>query len=84
MCLDSLAAAQPGAPPFLRIPKEKLLADIQLQGAISDFHPIKDAIRAADCDALAVRPNLDDAYGDGNNYEVRLKQAPEDGLISNT
>lgn len=40
------------------------------QGAISDFHPIKDAIKSSDLEALLVRANEEDIYGDGNNFEV--------------
>jgi hypothetical protein len=52
------------------VPKEKLLADVQFQGAISDFHPIREFIKAADYDPLLIRVNEDDLFGDGNNYEV--------------
>lgn len=66
--------APPGAPPppplFVRVPRGRILSDIQLQGAISDFHVIKDAVKAADCDPLLVRANPDDMYGDGGNFEV--------------
>ncbi|KAI8468458.1 MAG: inner dynein arm I1 intermediate chain [Monoraphidium minutum] len=68
------AAAVP-PPLFVQLPRERVLADIQLQGAISDFHPIRDAARAADCDPLLVRGNEDDAYGDGGNYEVACTRA---------
>lgn len=57
------------------IPREKLLADIQFQGAISDFHPIKDALKAADYEDIIIRLNEDDLYGDGNNFEVATTQA---------
>jgi hypothetical protein len=53
-----------------RVPKEKILADVQFQGAISDWHPIKPKVQAADYDPILVRLNDDDLYGDGNNYEV--------------
>jgi hypothetical protein len=46
----------------------------QFQGAISDFHPIKESIKAADYDPLLIRANEDDAYGDGNNFEVAVAQ----------
>ena len=52
------------------ISKEKLQKDMQFRGAISDFHPIKDKVLAADYDPLLLRSNSDDLYGDGNNYEV--------------
>jgi hypothetical protein len=47
---------------------------LQFQGAISDFHPIKESIKAADYDPLLIRLNEDDAYGDGNNFEVAVTQ----------
>ena len=64
--LSSKAGAQISA----AVPKEKILADIQFQGAISDFHPIKDSIKGADYDLIIIRLNEDDIYGDGNNYEA--------------
>ena len=57
-------------PQMKYVPKEKILKDIQFRGAISDFHPIKDKIQAADYDPLLFRSNVDDVYGDGNNFEV--------------
>lgn len=47
---------------------------VQFQGAISDFHPIKAAVQAADYDPLLIRLNEDDLYGDGNNFEVAVTQ----------
>lgn len=52
------------------ISKEKLIKDMQFRGAISDFHPIKEHIIYADYDPLLMRSNVDDLYGDGNNFEV--------------
>jgi hypothetical protein len=60
------------------VPREKLLADIQFQGAISDFHCIKDALKAADYDEVLLRVNDDDVFGDGNNFEVAVTQAAAD------
>jgi hypothetical protein len=57
------------------IPKEKLQGDIQFRGAISDFYAIKQKIADADYDPLLIRPNEDDVYGDGNNYEVSMQQS---------
>ncbi|KAF6260876.1 WD40-repeat-containing domain protein [Scenedesmus sp. NREL 46B-D3] len=57
------------------VPREKLLADIQFQGAISDFHCLKDALKAADYDDVLLRANDDDAFGDGNNFEVAVTKA---------
>lgn len=57
------------------VPREKLLADVQFQGAISDFHCIKDALKAADYEEIAIRVNEDDLFGDGNNFEVAVTQA---------
>lgn len=51
-----------------------MLCTTQFQGAISDFHPIKESIKAADYDQLLIRANEDDLYGDGNNYEVAATQ----------
>jgi hypothetical protein len=70
-----------GATPQLMapVPKEKLLADVQFQGAISDFHPIREFIKAADYDPLLIRVNEDDLYGDGNNYEVGAAAAAAAG-----
>jgi hypothetical protein len=55
--------------------RELLLADIQFQGAISDWHALKEHLKAADYDPLVIRANPDDAYGDGGNYEVALTAA---------
>ena len=52
------------------VSKEKLMKDMQFRGAISDFHPIKEHIVKADYDPLLLRSNVDDLYGDGNNFEV--------------
>jgi hypothetical protein len=60
------------------VPREKLLADIQFQGAISDFHCIKDALKAAEYDEVLLRVNDDDVFGDGNNFEVAVTQAAAD------
>lgn len=57
------------------VPRDKLLSDIQFQGAISDFHCIKDALKTSDCTDIVIRLNSDDIYGDGNNYEVATTQA---------
>jgi hypothetical protein len=57
------------------VAREKLLADVQFQGAISDFHCIKDALKAADYDEVLLRVNDDDIFGDGNNFEVAVTQA---------
>jgi hypothetical protein len=51
-----------------------LCCAVQFQGAISDFHPIREAIKAADYDPLLIRLNDDDLYGDGNNFEVATTQ----------
>ena len=52
------------------VSRDKLAHDIQFRGAISDFHPIKNAVLGADYDPLMLRSNPDDVYGDGNNFEV--------------
>lgn len=51
-----------------------MLCTTQFQGAISDFHPIKESIKAAEYDPLLIRANEDDLYGDGNNCEVAVTQ----------
>lgn len=82
MGLNTLATpAAEGGQQLGTVPKEKLLADIQFQGAISDWHPIKAKIVAADYDPLVVRLNEDDRYGDGNNFEVRVLALPVDASI---
>jgi hypothetical protein len=60
---------------MLAVPRDKILADIQFQGAISDFHPIKDALKAADYEELLLRINEEDVFGDGNNFEVAVTRA---------
>lgn len=63
-------------PPVLTcaVSKETILGDIQFRGAISDFHAFKAAIVDADCDPLLLRVNEADLYGDGNNFELAVKQ----------
>jgi hypothetical protein len=68
-------AAPAARPAFVPLSRERVLADVQLQGAISDFHVIRDAVRAADYDPLLVRSNEGDAYDDGGNFEVRRMRA---------
>jgi hypothetical protein len=69
---DAAPPPPPPPPPFAPLDRARALADVQLQGAISDFHPIRDALRAPGAlDALLVRRNEEDAYGDGGNYEAR-------------
>ncbi|WIA14707.1 hypothetical protein OEZ85_003200 [Tetradesmus obliquus] len=60
------------------VPREKLLADVQFQGAISDFHCIKYALKSADYDEVLLRVNDDDIFGDGNNFEVAVTKAAAD------
>lgn len=67
---EALAAQSGAAIPMTYISKEKLTKDMQFRGAISDFHPIKEHILNADYDPLLLRSNVDDLYGDGNNFEV--------------
>ena len=67
---EALAAQSGPAIPMTYISKEKLTKDMQFRGAISDFHPIKEHILNADYDPLLLRSNVDDLYGDGNNFEV--------------
>lgn len=64
------------------VQRDKLLSDIQFQGAISDFHCIKDAVKAADYEELLLRINADDTYGDGNNYEVAVTKAAADAWLA--
>lgn len=52
------------------VTQEKLLADIQFRGVISDFHACRPAIAAADCEPLLLRANPGDVYGDGNNFDL--------------
>jgi hypothetical protein len=63
------------------VPRDRLLADVQFQGAISDFHCIKDALKAADYDPLLLRANEDDAYSDGGNYEVATTRAAAEAWL---
>ncbi len=67
---EALAAQTGPAIPMTYVSKEKLTKDMQFRGAISDFHPIKEHILNADYDPLLLRSNVDDLYGDGNNFEV--------------
>eukprot|EP00775_Hariotina_reticulata_P012026 gene12026-12171_t len=67
---------------MLAVSRDKILADIQFQGAISDFHPIKDAIKAADYQELLLRVNEEDVFGDGNNFEVAVSRATADAWQS--
>lgn len=67
---------------MLAVPRDKILADIQFQGAISDFHPIKDALKAADYEELLLRINEDDVFGDGNNFEVAVTLATADAWVA--
>jgi hypothetical protein len=60
------------------VPREKLLADVQFQGAISDFHCVKDALKTADYDEVLLRVNDADMFGDGNNFEVAVTKAAAD------
>jgi hypothetical protein len=82
MGLDALRAGAdaPTPPAFVQLPRERVLADVQLQGAISDFHVIRDAVKDADCDPLLVRTNESDTYGDGGNYEVRWTHRTVQGV----
>ncbi|KAF8061413.1 bifunctional 3-dehydroquinate dehydratase/shikimate dehydrogenase [Scenedesmus sp. PABB004] len=64
-----------GRPPLGAVSRAALLADVQFQGAISDFHCVRDALKASDCDVLEVRAVPDDAYGDGSNYELALTRS---------
>jgi hypothetical protein len=78
--LDILGCRHVGTtkdPPVLMfgLSKETILADIQFRGAISDFHAHKQEISDADCDPVILRVNESDMYGDGNNFELALKQA---------
>jgi hypothetical protein len=41
------------------------------RGAISDFYAYKQKIMEADYDPLCILVNEDDAFGDGNNFQVR-------------
>ncbi|GBF96614.1 hypothetical protein Rsub_09360 [Raphidocelis subcapitata] len=79
------AAAEPPQPqaraPTVSLPREKILADIQLAGAISDFHPIRDAVKAADYEPLVARRVEDDAYGDGSNWEIACTRAAADAWL---
>eukprot|EP00891_Asterochloris_glomerata_P001605 jgi/Astpho2/1605/e_gw1.00028.2.1_t len=56
------------------VSRDKLAHDIQFRGAISDFHPIKNAVLGADYDPLMLRTNPDDIYGDGNNFELATQR----------
>ncbi len=67
---EALAAQSGPAIPMTYVSKEKLTKDMQFRGAISDFHPIKEHILNADYDPLLLRSNVDDLYGDGNNFAV--------------
>lgn len=67
---DALAAQTGATVPMTYVSKEKLMKDMQFRGAISDFHPIKEHIVNAVYDPLLLRSNVDDLYGDGNNFEV--------------
>ncbi len=67
---EALAAQSSAAVAMTYVSKEKLTKDMQFRGAISDFHPIKEHIINADYDLLLLRSNVDDLYGDGNNFEV--------------
>ena len=66
---EALAAQNAGAP-MTYVSREKLMKDMQFRGAISDFHPVKEHILKADYDPLLLRSNVDDLYGDGNNFEA--------------
>lgn len=82
MGLADLSSRGPTPQLMAPVPKEKLLADVQFQGAISDFHPIREFIKAADYDPLLIRMNEDDLYGDGNNYEVGAAAAAAAGAAA--
>ncbi|GAX83067.1 hypothetical protein CEUSTIGMA_g10493.t1 [Chlamydomonas eustigma] len=58
--------------------KEKILQDIQFRGAISDFHVIKTKVLESDFDPLLIKINEEDAYGDGNNFELVLSKEVAD------
>ena len=64
------------------VSRNKLAHDIQFRGAISDFHPIRNAVLGADYDPLMLRSNPDDVYGDGNNFEVCTAVNQSDPLQS--
>ena len=64
------------------VSRDKLAHDIQFRGAISDFHPIKNAVLGADYDPLMLRSNPDDVYGDGNNFEVCTAARQSASLLS--
>ncbi len=64
------------------VSRDKLAHDIQFRGAISDFHPIKNAVMGADYDPLMLRSNPDDVYGDGNNFEVCTAAKQSASLLS--
>ncbi|KAL0054665.1 hypothetical protein WJX82_000717 [Trebouxia sp. C0006] len=72
---EALAAQSGAAIPMTYISKEKLTKDMQFRGAISDFHPIKEHILNADYDPLLLRSNVDDLYGDGNNFELATSRS---------
>lgn len=77
--LAQLSAASPNGSRsvVLQVQLSALLADIQFQGAISDWHCLREELRACKLEALAVRSVLDDAYGDGSNVEVALSSEAE-------
>lgn len=68
--LQDIAEDADDAPRTKFVTKEVILHDIQLRGAISDFHPLKAQIIGADYDPILCRYNFDDRYDDGNNFEV--------------
>ena len=81
--LEILGCGHVGAdkqPPVLvcTVSKETILGDVQFRGAISDFHAYKQAVVDSDCDPLVMRLNETDLYGDGNNFEVAVKQEAVD------
>lgn len=53
------------------VPLAVIVKDIQFRGAISDFHASRALIKGADYSLLVLRSNVEDIYGDGNNFEAR-------------
>ena len=52
------------------VEKDVILKDISFRGKISDFQVIKSEIEKAEVDSVIIRANVDNVYGDDNNYEV--------------
>lgn len=64
------------------VAREVLLADVRFQGAISDFHAVKDALAAADYDPLLLQPLEDDEFADGSNWQLALSRAAADAWLA--